>query len=137
MKAGEEAKADIERSTGRTGVIELWYLDLASYDSIKAFAHKLSSEAGQIDAFVANAGVFIDKWGTTQGMETSMQVNVISTMLLAVLVLPKLIESAERYKNESKLVFVGSALGSLQRQIWQNTETSMSSKQRRILSART
>ncbi|KAL5374473.1 hypothetical protein DPSP01_011926 [Paraphaeosphaeria sporulosa] len=111
MKAGENAKADIERATGRTGVIELWDLDLASYDSIKAFASKLCSDTGRIDAFIANAGVQMDRWESAQGMELSMQVNVISTMLLAVLILPKLMESANSYRNEPKLVFVGSALG--------------------------
>jgi NAD(P)-dependent dehydrogenase (short-subunit alcohol dehydrogenase family) len=111
MKAGEEAKADIERATGRTGIIELWHLDLASYDSIKAFVSKLSSQNGRIDAFIANAGVQMDRWETAEGMELSMQVNVISTMLLAVMVMPKLVESAKRYNIEPRLVFVGSALG--------------------------
>ncbi|KAF2451519.1 NAD(P)-binding protein [Karstenula rhodostoma CBS 690.94] len=111
MKAGETARADIERATGRTGIIELWYLDLASYDSIKAFASKLSSETGRIDAFIANAGVQMDRWETAEGMELSIQVNVVSTTLLAVLIMPKLVESAKRYAIEPKLVFVGSALG--------------------------
>jgi NAD(P)-dependent dehydrogenase (short-subunit alcohol dehydrogenase family) len=111
MKAGEDAKAGIERETGRTGIIELWHLNLASYDSVEAFASKLSSENGRIDGFVANAGVQMDRWETAEDMELSIQVNVISTMLLAVLVMPRLMESAKTYSIEPRLVFVGSALG--------------------------
>lgn len=111
MKAGEYAKDDIERATGRTGIVELWDLNLASYDSIKAFATKLSHENVRIDGFIANAGVQMDRWETAEGMELSMQVNVVSTILLAVLIIPKLVESAQSYGNEPKLVFVGSALG--------------------------
>lgn len=111
MKAGENAKADIERSTGRIGIIELRHLDLASYASVKAFANSLCSEIGRIDAFISNAGVQMDKWETAEGSELSLQVNVISTMLLSVLVMPKLVEISNKYANEPKLVFVGSALG--------------------------
>ncbi|KAJ4301408.1 hypothetical protein N0V90_003500 [Kalmusia sp. IMI 367209] len=110
-KAGEEAKTDIERSTGRKGVIDLWHLDLASFDSVKAFANKLSSEVERIDAFVANAGVQMDRWETAEGNELSMTVNVISTVLLSVLIMPKLVEIAKKFNNSPKLVYTGSALG--------------------------
>ncbi|KAJ4351740.1 uncharacterized protein N0V89_007083 [Didymosphaeria variabile] len=111
MKAGEAAKADIERSTGRKGTIEVWHLDLASYDSIKAFANRMSSQVERIDAFISNAGIQMDRWETAEGMELSMQVNVISTMLLSALIMPKLVENAKKVGGEPKLVFVGSALG--------------------------
>lgn len=111
MQAGEEAKAELERSTGRTGVIELWHLDLASFDSVKRFAAKLEKEVDRVDAFIANAGIYMDRWETAEGMELSVTVNVTSTMLLSVLVMPKLVESARMYQSEPKLVFVGSALG--------------------------
>ncbi|KAF1966060.1 NAD(P)-binding protein [Bimuria novae-zelandiae CBS 107.79] len=111
MAAGEEAKANIERSTGRTGVVELWSLDLASYGSMKAFANKLENEIERIDGFIANAGVWMDRWETAEGMELTVQVNVISTMLLSVLIMPQLIASARKFGNEPKLVFTGSALG--------------------------
>lgn len=111
IPAGEEAKADIERSTGRTGVIELWHLDLASYDSVKSFAKKLNAEVDRVDGFIANAGVQMDRWETAESMELSVTVNVISTMLLSVLVMPKLIETAKKSAAEPTLVFTGSALG--------------------------
>jgi NADP-dependent 3-hydroxy acid dehydrogenase YdfG len=35
--AGETAKSSIERSTGRKGVVEVWALDLASFESVTAW----------------------------------------------------------------------------------------------------
>ena len=111
MKAGEEAKAELERSTGRTGVIELWHLDLASFDSVKRFAEKLEQKVDRIDGFIANAGIYMDRWEIAEGMELSVTVNVINTIFLSVLVMPTLVKSAKLHQNDPRLVFVGSALG--------------------------
>lgn len=91
MKAGEKAKADIESSTGRIGIIELWHLDLSSFKSVKDFANKVSAELERIDAFVANAGVSMDSWEIAEGVELSMTVIVVNTMFLSVLIMPKLV----------------------------------------------
>src|ERR1700712_5727634 len=40
LSKGEEAKKEIEKSTNTTGVVEVWPLDLADYDSVKKFAAK-------------------------------------------------------------------------------------------------
>ncbi|KAH7414239.1 hypothetical protein DE146DRAFT_28687 [Phaeosphaeria sp. MPI-PUGE-AT-0046c] len=109
--AGEKAKIDIERTTGRTGVAEVWHLDLASYVSVKKFAEKVRNELDRIDGMIENAGVFLNKWTVAEAMETSMTVNVVNTMFLAVLVMPKLIESARRYGIQPRLVFLVSGLG--------------------------
>ncbi|KAF7514075.1 hypothetical protein GJ744_004400 [Endocarpon pusillum] len=52
---GEYAKADIESSTGKRGVIDVHELDLASYASVKRFAENMK-ELPRIDAVVQNAG---------------------------------------------------------------------------------
>ena len=111
LDAGEKAKVDIERSTGRKGVVEVWELDLGSYASVKAFASKVSSSLERIDAVVENAGVMLDRFELVEGNETGITVNVISTFLLAALLLPKLTESARQFAIKPRLVFVGSALG--------------------------
>lgn len=111
MAAGEAAKADIERSTGRTGVVEVWELDLASFESIRGFGERVSRELERVDGVIANAGVWMDRWEMVGGWERSVMVNVVGTMMLAVLVMPKLVESAKTFNNEPKLVFTGSALG--------------------------
>jgi NAD(P)-dependent dehydrogenase (short-subunit alcohol dehydrogenase family) len=75
VKAGEVAKVDIERSTSRTGVVSVWPLDLAFTASVKAFASKAENELDRIDALIQNAGVWLDNWTETEGMETSMTVS--------------------------------------------------------------
>lgn len=109
--AGEKAKADIERSTGRKGVVQVWKLDLSSFDSVKKFATKVSEELDRIDVVVQNAGVNLDSWTVAEGMETTMTVNVVSTMLLAVLLMPKLMECARIWGIQPRQVFTVSALG--------------------------
>lgn len=57
---GEAARAEIEKRTGRTGVVEVWPLDLQDYDNIRRFV-KRASELPRIDMFLANAGMFVRK----------------------------------------------------------------------------
>lgn len=52
---GEAAKRDIETSTKRSGAIEVWELDLQSYDSVKDFA-KRTLGLKRVDVVVENAG---------------------------------------------------------------------------------
>ena len=109
VSAGEAAKADIERTTGRKNVVEVWQLDLASFASTKAFAERASG-LERIDSLIENAGVMLDKFALVEGNETSMTVNVISTFLLAALLMPKLQESAQKFSITPRIVMVGSAL---------------------------
>ncbi|KAJ9150196.1 Efflux pump antibiotic resistance protein [Pleurostoma richardsiae] len=126
LAAGEKAKTDIERSTGREGVAEVWKLDLCSFASIKAFASKVSSSLGRIDAVIENAGVMLDKFELVEGNETCVTVNVISTFLLAALLMPQLMESARMFGTKPRLVFVGSALGfQAQKELAKSGQTDM------------
>ncbi|TVY38556.1 Short chain dehydrogenase [Lachnellula occidentalis] len=86
---GEEAKADIESTTKRTGVLEVWELDLARYASVQAFAARLAT-LPRVDAVVANASIAKHKFELFEGNESQITVNVISTFLLILLVLPTL-----------------------------------------------
>ncbi|CAD6592413.1 MAG: hypothetical protein ASARMPREDX12_006073 [Alectoria sarmentosa] len=47
LEKGEAAKQSIEESTGRTGVVEVWQLDLAHYESVKDFS-KLEGDGGEV-----------------------------------------------------------------------------------------
>lgn len=93
LKAGEEAKQSVEDSTGRTGVCEVWELDLASYDSVIAFAGRAVT-LPRLDVVIENAAVATSTFTVAEGHERSITVNVISTFLLALLLLPKLRETA-------------------------------------------
>ena len=109
LRKGEEAKAKIEAETGVKGVAEVWHLDLASYDSVKEFAEKVN-KLERVDALIENAGVAMAEWMIAEGLETTLTVNDVSTTLLAVLVLPKLQESAKKFGISPHIVMVGSAV---------------------------
>lgn len=56
LEKGEAAVKDIEESTKRIGVAEVWSLDLSSFESVKEFAKKVDT-LPRIDAIVENAGM--------------------------------------------------------------------------------
>ncbi|PLB45318.1 NAD(P)-binding protein [Aspergillus steynii IBT 23096] len=93
--SGDEARRSIEESTGRVGVCEVWPLDLASYASVIAFAHRAQA-LPRLDIVLENAAVATTEFQLAEGHELSITVNVINTMFLALLLLPKLRETARR-----------------------------------------
>lgn len=111
LSAGETAKAEIEAATGTTGIAEVWQLDLAKYDSVKAFAKRAVAELDRIDAVIENAGVAGGERAMAEGHLLQITVNVVSTLLLAVLLLPKLSESARRFGILPHLTIVTSNSG--------------------------
>ncbi|KAK6196948.1 hypothetical protein LQW54_011033 [Pestalotiopsis sp. IQ-011] len=96
-------------STAAPGVIiDVWLLDLASYDSIRAFSARLEAELDRVDIFHANAGLVSTKYTQVNGVETNIAINVISTFLLVALVLPKLKASAAEFGIRPNLVITSS-----------------------------
>ncbi|KIW31656.1 uncharacterized protein PV07_03268 [Cladophialophora immunda] len=107
-KAGEAAKKDIEKTTKcSSDVIEVWELDLASYGSVKAFAER-ASKLSRIDVLLENAGIATHNYNQAEGHERTITVNVISTFLLALLLLPKLKSTAKEFKTNPRLIIVSS-----------------------------
>ncbi len=104
---GEAAKKDIESTTKRTGVVEVWPLDLSSYASVKAFAAK-ARELPRLDAVVENAGVANNKFSIAEDNESTITVNVISTFLLALLLLPTLRKTGKEFSISPRLTIVTS-----------------------------
>ena len=78
--------------------MEVWPLDLSSYDSVQAFAKK-ASELPRLDVLLENAGIATDKYTGLEDNESTITVNVISTFLLAFLLLPKLRETGQKFNN--------------------------------------
>lgn len=109
LSKGETAKSQIEADTGRKGVVEVWQIDLGSYDSVQAFAKKVNG-LDRVDAIIENASVALDQYSTAEGLETQLTVNVIGTFLLAVLVLPKLRSTAKEFNILPHLEVVTSEL---------------------------
>lgn len=110
LSKGETARSKIEAATGRKGVAEVWHLDLTSYESVQNFAKKVRG-LDRVDAVIENASVALDKWTYAEGLETTLTVNVVSTFLLAALILQKLQESSKKFGNKPYLVVVGSGAG--------------------------
>jgi NAD(P)-dependent dehydrogenase (short-subunit alcohol dehydrogenase family) len=87
---GNHAKSFIEDLTDKKDKVEVWKLDMDSYDSIQEFAKRASS-LDHLDVVVLNAGVYMVNYQESKyGWEKTLQVNVLSTALLGLLLLPKL-----------------------------------------------
>lgn len=109
LEKGENAKRTIEESTGKSGVVEVWKLDLTSYKSVKQFAEKAEG-LKRLDVLLENAGMMNLVWSMAEDDELSVTTNVVSTFLLGLLLLPKLQETATKFKVRPRLVIVTSDL---------------------------
>lgn len=109
--AGEDAKRSIEQSTKRQGVCEVWELDLASYASVKSFAAQ-ASKLPRLDVLLENAAIATRNFALAENDERSITVNVVSTFLLALLLLPKLRETAKKFQTTPRLTIVTSEVHS-------------------------
>lgn len=108
-KAGEAAKADIEQTTQcPPGTVEVWPLDLGDYASVKSFAARATRELERVDVLCENAGIAAFERKMVAGHESMITVNVISTFLLALLMLPKLKETAKKFGTRPRLTIVSS-----------------------------
>ncbi|GAA5926144.1 hypothetical protein JCM3775_005216 [Rhodotorula graminis] len=78
------------------GEVKTIALDYSSFASVRSFAKELSESVPRLDFAVLNAGVANTQHiETKDGWSEDIQVNVISTGLLGVLLLPKLQETAK------------------------------------------
>lgn len=112
----DEAKGQFAKTHllgGRPGgSVGAWKLDLQSYDSITAFAERTKT-LERLDIVVLNAGVskqFFDVTPST-GHEESIQVNVLSTALLTILLLP-ILKVKNSPEHPGRLVIVSSDVAS-------------------------
>ena len=107
VEKGEKAKRSIEESTGTQGVVEVWTLDLSSYESTKAFVKQVDS-LKRLDAIIENAGISTTDYSLAEDNESTITVNVVSTFLLALMILPKLHKTATQYNITPRLIIVSS-----------------------------
>jgi NAD(P)-dependent dehydrogenase (short-subunit alcohol dehydrogenase family) len=106
IEAGEAAKYDIQNTTRcNPASIEVWHLDLCSYESIRTFVDRVSI-LPRVDVLLANAGISAKRWEIVQGHERTITVNVISTFYLAMLMLPKLKSTAREFGIRTRLTVV-------------------------------
>ena len=107
---GEAARKEILELTKRPeSSIEIWTLDMDSYESVKAFTKRVA-ELPRVDGVLANAGILTTKFGLSENFEKTLNVNVVSTFLLYLLLLPKMRESSRQTGNPCRYVIPNSAL---------------------------
>jgi retinol dehydrogenase-12 len=109
VSKGEEAKKSIiESEKCPESTVEVWQLDLSSYESTLKFAERANKELKRLDVVVGNAGVYLFEFKLVELDEETITVNVVSTFLLGLLLLPKLRETSVTYSKETVLTFTGS-----------------------------
>ena len=92
---GAAALAEVRRRTGSEHA-EVLPLDLASFESISAFARHLLDAHDRLDVLVANAGIAPAgrRWETTEGFEATFGINHLGHFLLTSLLVERLVASA-------------------------------------------
>ncbi|KAF3046045.1 hypothetical protein E8E12_010627 [Didymella heteroderae] len=110
LKKAESTKNELAKRLGRDEQLEVWKLDMMSYDSVCAFA-ELAHSLEHLDIAILNAGTRRSSYHAgEQGWEEDLQVNTLSTVLLGVLLLPKLKQSKQHTGKAPILEFVNSGL---------------------------
>ena len=112
LDKGNAARDEIEAATqgfdsDKTD-IQVWQLDMASYASVGEFAARVNQELDRVDVFLANAGLVKGKYELAEDNEEMITVNVVSTFLLAALVMPKLKATAARFGTRPTLSITAS-----------------------------
>jgi NAD(P)-dependent dehydrogenase (short-subunit alcohol dehydrogenase family) len=119
---GQAAKQEIDAAAGTVDkdVVEVWPLDLCSYDSVKAFAKRAATELERIDGLIENAGLAGGRREMAEGHVVQVTVNVLSTFLLAVLLLPVMSRKGKRVGSQPRLTIVTSSMGFTVKDQWDN-----------------
>jgi retinol dehydrogenase-12 len=109
VEKGEAAMARIYQETGvkERNILEVWQVDLDSYQSVLAFTERVRTQLPRLDGFIANAGVELKSFELSEGLERSLTINVVSTMLMVIGVLPKLKETAST-GSQANMTIIGS-----------------------------
>ncbi|KAI1170432.1 short-chain dehydrogenase/reductase-like protein [Nemania sp. FL0916] len=101
----QDAKEDIinssSKSTGKQCEIEIWQVNLESFESVGAFCDRAGS-LDRLDVVVENAGILSQQYQTAEGYERLCTVNIISTWLMAFLLLPILRKTKADFYTQGK-----------------------------------
>lgn len=107
VSKGEEAVLSIEETTGRKGLCEVWQVDLGNFASVREFAQR-TAKLDRLDVVCENAGIANIGYSVTEGIETTIPVNVVGTFLMALNLLPILRRSGEKCGTVLRLVVTSS-----------------------------
>ncbi|KAK0215233.1 hypothetical protein EDD85DRAFT_497803 [Armillaria nabsnona] len=104
---GKQALAQIQEETGYSKA-ELWIIDLANFSSVVAFADRAERELDRLDILVENAGVATSDYEQVEGWEKTIHTNNLGPGLLAIRMIPKMLETARKHSVKPRLVVVAS-----------------------------
>lgn len=111
VQRGENAKSVLQstaKAASSNTEIDVLSLDMSSFAGVKSFLSDLKTKYTDIDTAILNAGTLQTKWTKgVEGYEEIIQVNTLSTVLLALLLLPSL-EKSSTLKQPAHLTFVSS-----------------------------
>ncbi len=97
---GTSAEKLLKNKTGTKTLIDVWTVDMASFESVKALAARATQELESLDIALLNAAVSKDDYEPTKdGWDETIQVNVLSTVLLALHLIPKLRQSSASHAS--------------------------------------
>ncbi|OIW27677.1 putative short-chain dehydrogenase/reductase family protein [Coniochaeta ligniaria NRRL 30616] len=110
VEAGKSAAAKLQAKYP-SAHIDVWPLEMTSYASIQALAARVDTELPRLDIAILNAGVTAlrHELVPSTGHEKVIQVNYLSTYLLAILLLPSL-KSKSASPRPGRLTIVGSGM---------------------------
>lgn len=83
---------------------------MASYKSVLSFGERVRTQLPRLDGFVANAGVELDEFQRAEGLEQTLTVNTMSTLMQAISILPKLKQTSLEHGVQTTLSIVGSSV---------------------------
>ncbi|KAJ7249517.1 short-chain dehydrogenase [Mycena haematopus] len=112
-RSQSKGQAALDRLKADTGYsrAELWIIDLTDFSSVKQFADKFEREGGRLDILVENAAIGSHKYVPTKdNWDISLQVNHIASSLLALLLLPAMVKTAEQHSTTPRIVVVSSGV---------------------------
>jgi NAD(P)-dependent dehydrogenase (short-subunit alcohol dehydrogenase family) len=110
LKKGEEAAAKFQKEFP-SARLDVWELEMASYKSIQSFVRRVDSDLSRLDITILNSGLAHAELTICEstGHDDVIQVNYLSTFLLAILILQALKKkSPKKSSSPSRLTIVSS-----------------------------
>jgi NAD(P)-dependent dehydrogenase (short-subunit alcohol dehydrogenase family) len=113
MEKGHRAKEDIENTTKREDILEVWQLDLSSYNSVNCFASRCSEHLQRSDCLIGNGAINTRGYKEAEDNESTLTINVMSTFLLSILLLPLCRKTSRLFSVHPCITIIASDLHAL------------------------
>ncbi|KAK8139985.1 hypothetical protein PG984_000051 [Apiospora sp. TS-2023a] len=107
---GRQAAADLAKGRAAGFDIEVWKLDQSEYGSVMAFANRVKRTLTRLDIAILNIGIGPARRtvNPTTGHDEIVQVNYLSTALLAILLLPVAKAARPHQPKPTRITFTSS-----------------------------